>query len=843
MEHEFDRLDRFLRGPGGAGVPASSCGACTRLMTAVNSDAGPADLAVLVRQVLQREAARRLTLSDNPPVPRLSVPRRAPWPVREVWESAGVRTIADGSGRWSVSADEWRPTWLAGADTKPPNVPLALPEPRRPHEREVQGDPVLAAVNRTKYRVTGQRDSMRAILTAPAGATLLVNLPTGAGKSLCAQLPAVLDADGLTIVVVPTTALCIDQEKAVHERLPALGTHGLAYYSTPDGQRNRDIRHRIRQGEQRIVFTSPEALSGSLAESVYIAAEAGRLQWLVVDEAHTVEAWGDEFRPAFQELAGLRRDLMRVDPRKAKFRTLLLSATVTGGVLQTLQTLFGDPGPFGMAAAVQLRPEIAYWRAFCPSEPEQRARVLEAVMHLPRPAILYATRVDAADAWRRVLSEAGFRRLDVVTGRTSASDRERILGRWRTGQTDLVVGTSAFGLGVDQQDVRAVIHACVPENLDRYYQEVGRGGRDGKACLSLVLDTARDTKDAAGINGRAIISVDLGLPRWTEMFRQKVRLEGDRYRVPLSAAATFGMAGDYHESWNARLLNLMARAGLIALDFERPPPPPAADAQAEADHAVGDDDPMLHARSRVIRVLDPGHLERAVWDSRVEPCRVETARSTRRYFDLLKSALNGRERCIADTLAEMYAIPGRAVVSGACGGCAYCRGRGDEPWATEMPLIDSPWPRPAAIGAGLAERMRGGNAWAVFYDPASLVNWKERILPAVHWLTTQGVRNVVLPLAWREDWASALAERRRPVMLYEFEEFDPLLLARAGTLVLHPPQAALPEDAHLPTATDDPRVIMLPEGVADPSAPHRALRDVIRCPSTTVNQLTRDLGL
>lgn len=850
MEHDFDQIEQYLREPKVLPARSLSNSACIRLVQAAASVtnppcsqlAGPADLAVLVRQVLLWENARRRQLANNPPIPRLSVPGFPPWPGREMWESVGVDVVSDGPNRWSVTATEWKPHWLAGAETQPPAEPLALPESRH-REREVPGDPVLSAVNRTTYRCSGQRDAMRAILTTPAGSTLLVNLPTGTGKSLCAQLPAVTESHGLTIVIVPTTALCIDQEKAVHERLPTLGTCDLAYYSTTDGRRNRDIRHRIRHGQQRIVFTSPEALTGSLSGAVYAAVEAGHLRWLVVDEAHMVEAWGDEFRPAFQELAGLRRDLIRLDPRKEKFRTLLLSATVTQSVLRTLQTLFGDPGPFDMAASVQLRPEVAYWRAFS-TENQQRERVLDAVLYLPRPAILYTTRVEAADEWGRILREAGFKRLDVVTGKTSAAEREHVLGRWRNGETDLVVGTSAFGLGVDQHDVRAVIHACVPENLDRFYQEVGRGGRDGNACMSLVIDTARDMKEAAGINGRAIISVDLGLPRWTEMFHQKQRLDGDRYRVPLSAAATFGMRGDYHESWNARLLNLLARSGLIALDYERPampsgPPDPAHD---RIDSSV-DDDPKAHTRTRVIRILDPGHLERVVWDAKVEPCRAETARSTREHFDLLRSAMNCRDGCISNTLATMYAIPGKAVVSAACGGCKHCRECGDEPWSTEMPLIRPCWPGPAVPGSGLVERLNGGNALAIFYTSTSLASWKQRILPVVRWLITQGVRNVVLPLSCREDWAAALSGNHRPVMLYSYEDFDPFVLARAGTLILHPPHAVLPLGVHMPTASDDHRVVLLPEGIADPSAPHRLLRDMLHCPTTTFDQLARDLGL
>jgi hypothetical protein len=335
-----------------------------------------------------------------------------------------------------------------------------------------------------------------------------------------------------------------------------------------------------------------------------------------------------------------------------------------------------------------------------------------------------------------------------------------------------------------------------------------------------------------------IITVDLGLPRWSEMFRQKKRLPGERYRVPLSAAADYGMAGDYHEAWNARLLNLMARAGLIALDYERPPTP-TSDMQVDESG----DDPDAHPPSRVLRILDGGHLEQAVWDQRVEPCRQDTARRSRRHFDLLKQAISSQS-CISETLAEMYVIVGKAIVSPACGGCDYCRAHGEEPWATQMPPVLRAWPPPAAIGTGLVAQLRGQNAMMIFYSSRAMGGWKQQVLPAVNWLIVQGVRNIVLPAAYRGAWSEALAEKRYPTMIYDLAGFEPLALARAATLVLHPPDTPLPRDLYLPrTEDDDPRVVMLPEDTTDPSSPHRLLRDVVRVPSTTLDQLTRGLGL
>ena len=161
-------------------------------------------------------------------------------------------------------------------------------------------------------------------------------------------------------------------------------------------------------------------------------------------------------------------------------RTLLLSATLTDASLETLRALFGIEGDFESIAAVQLRPEPDYWIAPVPAEQARIDHIIEALHHAPRPAVLYVTEVSEANAWYSRLINAGFRRVRKVHGKTRRVEREEIVGQWRDGSLDIVVGTSAFGLGIDYPHARSVIHACVPETLDRFYQEVGRGGRDGK---------------------------------------------------------------------------------------------------------------------------------------------------------------------------------------------------------------------------------------------------------------------------------------------------------------------------------------------------------------------------
>lgn len=181
-------------------------------------------------------------------------------------------------------------------------------------------------------------------------------------------------------------------------------------------------------------------------------------------------------------------------------RTLMLSATLTNSSRETLRAFFGTDGAFERIAALQLRLEPDFWIAPFSTEQTRIDRVVEALHHAPLPAVLYVTQVDDADDWHARLVAEGFRRIRKLHGKTGRAEREEIVAQWRDGLLDIVVGTSAFGLDIDYPHARSIIHACVPETLDRFYQEVGRSGRDGHASLSLIVPTGRDFATADMIN-------------------------------------------------------------------------------------------------------------------------------------------------------------------------------------------------------------------------------------------------------------------------------------------------------------------------------------------------------
>jgi superfamily II DNA helicase RecQ len=214
--------------------------------------------------------------------------------------------------------------------------------------------------------------------------------------------------------------------------------------------------------------------------ALYSANKAGLLKYLVVDEAHLTAQWGDSFRPAFQALAGVRRGLLR-DCSGEAFRTILMSATFSPQNIETLDVLFGPTDTIQMVSAVHLRPEPRYWAYKARNESEKRSLVLELLNHVPRPFILYVTERRDADIWASLLRQSGnYERIACFTSDTPNAQRKKIIDDWDENGLDGIVATSAFGVGMDKFDIRTIIHATIPESLDRFYQEVGRGGRDGK---------------------------------------------------------------------------------------------------------------------------------------------------------------------------------------------------------------------------------------------------------------------------------------------------------------------------------------------------------------------------
>ncbi len=761
------------------------------------------ELVVLLRQALTYETSRRLgglasvTLGVGSPLQGFVD-----------WGNLGMRA-EELDGGWLVSPQAWTPVWATSPQAEGPDALAASERPRPAIEAFAPaGDPFLETLAHTRYNSVGQRGAVRSALTTPAGGTLAISLATGEGKSLIFQLIAKVGfatspnpaEDGLTLVVTPTVALAIDHENAALEK----GFEGPMAYRSGNAENNGALIQRIRDDCQQLCFASPEAVCGPLRSTLTQAATRGRLRALVVDEAHLVDGWGTGFRTEFQTLAGIRHQWVAEAPPRQAARTILLSATLPPSVLETLRALYAGPGEFRSVSALRLRAEPDYWAVRCSSELERQTRVLEAIRHVPRPAILYVTRVDDAKAWSLRLKQSGFSHVETVHGETPGSDRERILRAWRAGSVDLVVATSAFGLGIDYGHVRSVIHACIPESLDRFYQEVGRGGRDTRSCLALTLYTLGDREVAERISQTLVISVGRGLQRWLSMYDHRRSGGGkDRFVVPLDVAPShepddIDMRGERNSDWNARVLTLMARGGLIRMLG-----PPSMKAENEGP-------------TETIEVLDLEHRLESTWIRRVEPVRQTLATASRGNLDLMLRFISKQE-CPSPLLLDLYGVGPEAH---ACGRCAACRAdpnlrRPERPRSEPLP----PWTAPRSLGPIMGDLLSQSGRLVVWYDPNQVDRtFRRRFADIARALPGEGVANIVLvgtPLL-TDVWK---ASRDRPVFVADVERLTQRRLPAGAEFVVVGAGSALDVLDLSARQPGREQVLMLPSETIDPSRP------------------------
>lgn len=777
------------------------------LQAAWSRDGGSADAAVLLRQVLRCDDVRRnaVALGDagdaesRAPSAWLDVPHSRSFPQNYRWTDFGLDAHPRGGALTRIRAAPWIPRWL-DCDSVPA-VDHDVSDLRVVRlDESVCGDPFLTRIDQdfTTYRTPGQRAAVRSALIASAGSTLVVNLPTGGGKTLAMLAPAVTasTSGSVSVVVVPTVALALDQQRrysSQYSETPPTAYHG----GLTSGQKS-DFVTRLRYGHQPILFTNPEALVTSLARPLTSAAKGGRLRLLAIDEAHIVASWGDAFRPHFHALAGLRTHLLREASAAGHeaFKTILASATITEDTLLLLESLFGQPGPFLHVGAPVVRPEPSFWAAPVADANERDSRLIESLRHLPRPAIVYTTLRDERAArpgtltpkrLSQLASSHGFTRFEMVDGASTTSHRAAVLrdlhdSPEQPSTVDLVFATSAFGLGLDVPDIRTVVHACMPESLDRYYQEVGRGGRDGQPMISLVLRTEPDEEAAKGIAAPRVLTADRARDRWTAMVQVADELGPDTIRVPLTAVPSkLDQNTDYNERWNLLTASLMARAGALAWDFS-------------FDEFLTDSDSPLDDHGWLtVRILRGDHQSPDFWSKVVESVRARMIDGSREGLKNLRTVLSGRE-CVGELVGLNYSIsspPGfQTTCLPSCGGCARCRRNSRDRWSSRSPIPSGIEAAPAPVLTRL-HKLAAQGKWGprvIVGAEASIMQSRRRLRRAVRSLVTAGgIQLLVVPddrLHMAEDWLPPQDGTRPPLMIGPLGDFDPLTEVGVPTLVV-----------------------------------------------------------
>jgi ATP-dependent DNA helicase RecQ len=388
----------------------------------------------------------------------------------------------------------------------------------------------------------GQEAVIRAVLE---GRDTLAVMPTGGGKSLCYQIPALMQ-ESLTVIVSPLISLMKDQ---VDSLLQSSVADAAALHSGLSPEERWEVERRVRTGEIRMLYVAPERLRS--LEFVLSLRRAG-VGLFVVDEAHCISEWGHDFRPDYLFLPRAVRDL-------GSPPVLALTATATPRVRQDIRRSLRMRDPHVEVTSFN-RPNLTY-RVVPAEKKEKLARILDVIRNSPPPGIVYATTRKECDELAAELRSSGVDAAAYHAGMVAAK-RNEVQERFMTDEVGVVVATIAFGMGVDKQNVRFVVHSAVPGSLPAYIQESGRAGRDGGPSECVVLFRGADV----GRRKRLVTLNSSGEEEVSSFFRGLAGLERDgRVNVPFNSLAALG--GVEQEAAGI-VLRSLENAGLVSRGYD-----------------------------------------------------------------------------------------------------------------------------------------------------------------------------------------------------------------------------------------------------------------------------------
>jgi ATP-dependent DNA helicase RecQ len=318
----------------------------------------------------------------------------------------------------------------------------------------------------------GQEEVIRSVM---AGNDTLVIMPTGAGKSLCYQLPG-MELPGTTLVVSPLISLMKDQVDKLHD----LGIEAAQVNSTLTASEEAETIEAIAKEQRDFVFTTPERL----AQPEFLATlKTNRIDIFVIDEAHCISEWGHDFRPAY---LSLRQAIAALGNPPV----LALTATATEQVVEDILERLGRPGMEVIDTGLY-RENLDLEVYPMPDEEHKRAQLARLLRESEGMGIVYVSTVKHCEEVADYLTSLG---LPVARyhGRVGSRERRQNQDRFMAGELKAMIATNAFGMGIDKPDIRFVVHYNLPGSLESYYQEAGRAGRDGERARCILLYQPED---------------------------------------------------------------------------------------------------------------------------------------------------------------------------------------------------------------------------------------------------------------------------------------------------------------------------------------------------------------